>query len=248
MTMTAEELVKAVCPKIRDNGWAYYFVPETIARGAKMGIDVLTFYVLGRGGVLGDVDWQVVHSAFGYFNPDLIRDAWNSGREKVSPPDAGRAHLECCHALGRAKLAGVEGLEAFCEAAGAVNDAAKTRLEALSLYSAYAARPLPDDAPARAMQLVSVLREFRGSAHLVAVVASGLTAKQAHYISRPAMMQMFGWSEGDVPEVGDEHRRRAEAAEALTDELVLPAYSVLDGTGGASLLTGMEAIERALAA
>jgi hypothetical protein len=91
-----------------------------------------------------------------------------------------------------------------------------------------------------------VLREFRGSAHLLAVVASGLSPKMAHFLQRPDFMGMFGWPDGDVPEVGDEHRSRLQQAEDLTDELVLPAYSVLDQAAASSLIDGMEAIELAL--
>jgi hypothetical protein len=244
MAITPEELVQVVCPKIRDAGWAHFFAPETVARGKELGLDVFGFYLMGRGGVLGDVEWQVVHSAFGYFNPDVVREMWNSGKERVAPRAAGRAFLECCGAVGRARLAGIERLDAFCRAAGAVNDAADRA--GLPLFAAISAEPLAEDDPARAMQLVSVLREFRGSTHLLAVVASGLAPKEAHFLQRPEAMGMFGWPDGEVPDVGDEHRARLAEAEALTDKLVLPAYSVLDPAGAASLIEGMEAIEVAL--
>jgi len=61
--MTPDELVAAACPKIRDLGFAYYFVPETLAKGDALGLDLFHFYVLGRGGVLGDVESGVVASA-----------------------------------------------------------------------------------------------------------------------------------------------------------------------------------------
>lgn len=244
--MTSSELVQAVCPKIAAHGSAHYFDPETVARGKEIGLDVFGFYLLGRGGVLGDVEWPVVHSAFGYFNPDVVRDMWNAGREKMAPRDAGRAYIECCQELGRRRLSDVDGLETFCNAAEQVNDAAE--VPGLSLYAAIAAEPLATDLPARAMQLVAVLREFRGSAHLLAVVASGLRPIEAHYLQSPDFWAMFGWADADIPEVTDDHRRRLEAAEALTDRLVLPAYSVLDAEGAAALVAGMEAIAAALTA
>jgi hypothetical protein len=246
MAMTPSELVQDVCPKIAAHGWAYYFVPETVARGEQLGLDVFGFYFLGRGGVLGDVEWPVVHSAFGYFNPDVVRDSWNAGRDKVAPRDAGRAYIECCHGLGRRRLADVDGLEAFCKAAEQVNDAAE--VPGLSLYAAISAEPLATDPPARAMQLVAVLRELRGSAHLLAVVASGLGAREAHYLHLPDFWGMFGWSDSDIPEVTDHHRSRLEAAEVLTDSLVLPAYSVLDAEGAEALVSGINAIADVLTA
>ena len=250
-------------------------MPDILARGSALGLDVLGFYVVGRGGVLGDVEWQVVHSSFGYFDPETIRHAWNAGKEKVSPHDVGRAFLECCQDCGRAKLATVEGLGAFCEAAEAVNEAA--RVPALALHAAISAKPLPADLPARAMQIVSVLREFRGGAHLLAVAASGLTPKEAHYLKcpavhdvpqielveshwrnyadstvtgsaagRPDFWSLFGWTDADVPDVGEEHRRRLAEAEMLTDQIVMPAFSVLDEEGAAALISGVQAITAAV--
>jgi hypothetical protein len=243
--MTTDELMARVCPLIRDNGWAYYFVPETEARAKELGLDIFQFYVLGRGGVLGDVEPEVVASAFGYFNPTVIEVMWNGARQVVAPRDAGRAHFLCSAELGRSRLAGVEGLDAYCEAAGAVNEAAD--YIGLPLYAGFRAEPLVDDVPGRAMQLTSVLREFRGSSHLLAVRASGLDAKTAHFISRPNDTAMFGWSDDDPPVIGEAELAALAAAESLTDELVRPAYSVLDAAGAKALDTGVARIAVALA-
>ena len=138
--MTPEELVAVACPKIRDLGWAFYFVPETIAKGEELGLDGVHFYFLGRGGVLGDVEAAVVVSAFGYFKPSLVEEMWNSGKQTVAPRDAARAFMEACAEFGRARLSGVDELAAFCRAAGAVNDAADPI--GLALYSAISSEPL----------------------------------------------------------------------------------------------------------
>jgi len=57
---------------------------------------------------------------------------------------------------------------------------------------------------------------------------------------------MFGWPEGFVPEISDEQRAAAERAETLTDELVRPAYAVLDDAGAAALLRGLDDMQVAL--
>jgi hypothetical protein len=240
------ELVRTACPKMGGNWWLFYFSPVAERRAAELGFDIFTFYFIGRGGPLGDVEWPAVHSAFGYFNPAVIKDAWERGREKVAPRDAGRAFLGCGAEFGREKLGDVEDLAEFCAAADAVNEAARGRAEGLALYAAASAEPLADDPPARAMQLVSILREYRGSAHLLAVVASGLRPIEAHYIARPEMFGLFGWSESDTPDVGDEHRQRLADAGEMTDRMVAPAFGVLDGAGAKALTTGMDAIEAAL--
>lgn len=244
--MTPEELVAAACPKIATLGWSFYFVPETGAAAKELGLDRFRFYFLGRGGVLGDVEAPVVASAFGYFKPQLVALMWDSAKEVVAPRDAGRAFFEVCADHGRRRVADVDGLDAFCAAAEVVNAAADPT--ALTLYAGVRCEPLADDFPGRALQLVTVLRELRGSAHLLAVRAVGLDAKTAHWISRPADVAMFGWADDEAPEITDRERDAMVEAEALTDRLVLPAYAALDDDQQRALLGGLVRMEEALAA
>ncbi len=242
--MTPEELVAAAHPSIGTHGWAFYFVPETAAMAEALGLDAFRFYFLGRGGVLGDVEAAVVASAFGYFEPGLVAQMWDAAKAVVAPREAGRAFHLASAELGRRRLADVEGLEAFCAAAQRVNDAADP--VGLPLYAGICSEPLVDDLPGRAMQLITVLRELRGSAHLLAVRAVGLDAETAHRIARPGDLAMFGWSEDGAPAVTDEARSLLADAETLTDRLVAPAYGVLDEHEQQELLTGLERIGAAL--
>ncbi|MHB8505447.1 MAG: helix-turn-helix domain-containing protein, partial [Acidimicrobiales bacterium] len=137
------------------------------------------------------MDWQVVASAFGYFKPALIEQMWTSSRERCDLATAVDAHLGALHDFGRLRLAGVEGLEAFSAAAATVTAAAMGDPAGLTLFAGYARLPVPDDPPARAMHHVAVLRELRGSVHLAAVVAAGLTTSVAHAIRRRADVGTF---------------------------------------------------------
>lgn len=239
--MDTTKLLQAACPAIGDLGWTFYFVPSTAARAERLGLDVITFYFIGRGGVLGDVEPAVVTSAFGYFQPGVIENAWTAGRLQVEPRRAGREFQAAAHDFGRARLDGLE-LGAFVDAARTVLERAKLDVAGLSLFAAAAAEPVPDDDPAAAMHLLSVLREFRGSAHLLAIVAEGLEPRVAHYLRRPGMFAMFGWSDGDVPEVTPEHTDALQRADERTDRLVAHAYAALDDRGAVALLEGLEAI------
>jgi hypothetical protein len=223
----------------------FYFVEPTITRAQELGLGTFRFYILGRGGVLGDVDASVIVSAFGYFAPGLIRTQWDKARAIMDPRTAGREHFASCAAFGREKLSGLDNLSAFCDALEAVNDAADPA--GLALYAGIRAEPLAADPPARAMQLVTVLREFRGSAHLVAVLAQLLEPRIAHYIRRPDFFGAFGYDDEEVPEVTDEHRRQLAAADDLTNRMVARAYSVLDTRQAAVVVDGLEAMEKALA-
>ena len=242
--MTTDELVARACPIIRDIGWAHFFSPEAETAAADLGVDLFTLYALGRGGVLGDVEPVVVSSAFGYFNPEVVAALWVEGRTHIAPREAARVYLDCAAEVGRRRLAHIEGLDAMVAAADAVNEAADP--VGLALYAGYRGELLVDDVPGRAMQIVDVLREFRGSAHLIALRASGVDARTAHVVKRPNDLPMFGWPADLQPEISDEQRAAVEAAETLTDDLVRPAYAVLDEAGAAALLRGLDDMAVAL--
>lgn len=241
--MTPYELVKSVCPKIAQLGGAFYFDPATLARGKELGLDGMRFYVLGRGGVLGDVEPAVVQSAFGYFAAGSIQKLWTTATEKLAPREAAREYQQCTSAFGRGRFASLD-LGAFAQAGEKVIAAAQPA--GLTLFAGWAAEPRATDVPAHAMQVATVLREFRGSAHLVAVLASGLTAERAHLIRRPEMYKAFGYDEASAATVTDEERFQLDAAEALTDQLVLAAYSVLSSTEADALDAGATAMLAAL--
>ena len=244
--MTNEELISIVCPIFNDNSYKYYFSPSTITVGKSLGLKGMEFYVAGRGGALGDCEGSVVAAAFGYFNPIIINAAWTLAIAKHPARTIGSMHYECAAVVGREKLSALPNLAEFVSAMQKVFDAMDP--DGLALFAAFKSLPLVDDLPGRAMQLAASLREYRGSAHLVAVRASGVSGIQAHFIKRPKDMKNFGWSESEYPIVNDETRARMVAAEKLTDALCIAPYSVLNETERASLVAGARAFEAALAA
>ena len=244
--MDNNELLSTAAPLINEMGPAFYFIPETAAVGKELGLRGMEFYVLGRGGSLGDCDGAAVAAAFGYFKPSMLAGIWADASAKVLPRVAGRAHLECCANLGRAKLASVPNLAAFVAAADKVNNAADP--DGLALYAAMRTETLPNDAPGRAMVLIALLREFRGSAHLVALRAAGIDSKTAHFIKRPDMFAVFGYGEDEAPTVTDVHHARMAEAESLTDKIVEPAFAVLTESERSALVDGLHHVKSALKA
>lgn len=237
--MSPEQLTEKVDPALGAVGAAFYFTPETLARGKEMGLDGLRFYFLGRGGVLGDVEYQVVQSAFGYFAPSLVQKMWDTGRERteLGPRDVGRLYVECSRDFGRRQFAATAGLASFCAVAERVVQS--THPAGLALFAALAAEPLADDLPARAMQLVTVLRELRGSVHLLAVVASGVEPRVAHCVRRPDDFTSFGYAEEERPVIGEPERLGMEAVDSLTDRLMAAVYGVLSEAERADLAAGV---------
>ncbi|WP_280263331.1 SCO6745 family protein [Nocardia wallacei] len=228
----------AVKDQIQQVGAGFMFSRETKKFGAATGTDgFLGPYTRGRGGVLGDVDADVVTAAFGFFHPETVRAAWDSVTMPAAEAAAG--YLAACQDFGRRKLGEFEEAGRLAELLRAVADAAD--VAGVPLFAGWRALPLADDAPARALQLVHVLRELRGGLHLLAVRAGDLTPRQAVLISGsprnsgPDQARLFGWPE-PFEEITPGHRQRWEAAEALTDRLIAPAFAVLDDKSGDELV------------
>lgn len=232
---------------IYEIGAAYYFDPATVERGKQVGLDGFRFYFLGRGGVLGDVEAGVVQSAFGYFQPALLARMWDTARERfgASPREAARLYLECAHEYGRRRFAGLDGMAEFAVAAGKV--IATVEGASMPLFAGYRAEPVPDDPPAAAQHQAVVLRELRGSAHLLAIAAVGLPSAVAHAIKRPGDVQLFGYTAEIAPTVTDVDREAWQRAEELTDALLAPAYASLSDAEADALVAGTVAMEAALA-
>lgn len=240
--METLEVIQAISQTTNSAGSAFYFDPATLAKGKEQGLDGFRFYVLGRGGVLGDVEPAVITSAFAYFHPATVDKIWNSARKTMAPRDAAVLYNQCCAELGSTKLASVEGLDAYNDAAEAV--VAATHVAGLALFAGWAAEPRSDDPAARAMQLTALLRELRGCVHIVALLASGLAAPVAHAIKRPGDVATFGWD--PAPVIGADDPAKLVAAEALTDQLLVASYAGLSDEQAAALLAGTEAIGAAL--
>jgi len=215
----------AVGSFVSDLGGGFMFSSQAKAFGKDNGLRGRQAYVLGRGSVLGDVDADVVTSAFGFWPADVVREAWDAGRAVMPVGVAREAYSAVCHDWGIAHYSGFEGAARLAELIEWIVDG--TDVAGLSLYAGWRAVPLPDDPRARLAQLMHLLREHRGSLHIVAVVACGLSPLQAILAGKggPGNATFFGWEEPFEDFSG--HLIARSEAEALTDRLVSPAYDVL---------------------
>lgn len=218
--------------------------PEAKAAGTDAGLRGRELYVVGRGGAIGDAPAEAVVAAFGFWEPSVVTGAWESGRAKAPVAETVARYAEVCRDWGRHRWADLAGVDRLAELLGAVTDAAEPA--GWVLCAAWRAQPLPADAPARAAQLLHVLREHRGGAHLNAVRAAGLAPLEAVVAGPggPGNAAFFGWSD-PLPEVTDELRSRHGRADDLTDELVAPAYGVLDEAAAEELLSLLDEAQAA---
>jgi hypothetical protein len=244
--MNNQELLDAACPLIGDLGAAFYFIPETLGVGKAMGLGGMEFYVQGRAGQMGNTEPEAVAAAFGYFKPALLKSVLDAANAKSDPRVTGTAFMNACATLSRAKLSGLSNLDAFVAVLDKVNNAADG--DGLALYAAINTEKLADDAAGRALQLIAILREYRGSSHLVALRAAGLDSKTAHFMKRPDMWKQFGYTEDEAPVITDAITKAREEAERLTDLIVEPAYAVLSDAERTILVDGLKEVKAALAA
>ena len=244
--MNHSELVTHSSEPIQAIGQSFYFVASTQEAGTVIGIeDVVTFYALGRSGVLGDVDHVEVSDRFYWFKPEMVEAIYSSATVTHQPSEVAPVHLAAAHAYARATFSDTPELRAFCDAAEQVVSAIDG-FEA-PLFQGYRAFPLPMDTPARALQLAIMLREARGEAFIAAARRLGLDPAIGHYIAHPEMFALFGYSDEDIPEVTDEARALRDSCEEMTEELLVPAFATLDEDAIEGMVLGMVQMQAEIA-
>ena len=221
-----QETAHAARDIVVDIGGAFMTSPEAKAAGKEHGYRGWQLYMTGRAGVLGDVPVEVVEAAVGFFDPGLVRFGWEGGKAVAPLPVTVERYVGVCRDWGRHRLGELHEAGRLADLLGAVVTAADPA--AWPLFAAWRAQPLPDDLPGRVSQLLQVLREHRGGAHLGAVRVCGLRPLEAVVVGEgPDEARFFGWR-GDLPVPDDDTRSRHVAAEEATDAQVAPAYAVLD--------------------
>lgn len=203
-----------------------YFSPEAAEEYDALGLPATHHYFASRGAALGPVGPEVIVATFYNFNPELVApvipEAWSIA-EPAAIQDA------------RLRAAG-RGLRRF-EPAISDDEIAEASTIAGDMIAAVsdAGRPLaagnrattePDDALERLWHRITVLREWRGDAHvavLVAAPADPIEALALHAatgkVSRAALVGSRRWAD-DVWQAGvDRLRSRGflEADESFTE-------------------------------
>lgn len=220
--LTAQETVQSADKILHDVGSAWMLHPETAARGVAHGYPKhLAFYFTGRGGVLGNVDAEVITAAMGWWHPGIVRLMWDRGLAVASAKESARRYFQACADWAGEHLTGFERADRFAELAGQVVAGAEG--SGLPLFAGWRAAPLADDGPARALQLVHVLREWRGAVHLVATTAAGLGPLEAILTNEGEQQaRFFGWRDElpDCTHLKDRHTQ----AEDTTNRLIADTY------------------------
>ena len=187
--------------------------PETFAESIAAGYqNPLTGYVAGRGGVLGEATGGTVGSVFVIFEPNFLRGLWEEGIAVRGAAGAAEVYWDQAARFARKHLAAAEGLDRIAALGEKV--IAATPDAGLPLYSGWRTMPLADDPPARALQVMHILRELRGGVHLNALTISDITPVEAHMLNKGHQYAaMFGWPE-PFADGRDKKDRYAEVEQA----------------------------------
>lgn len=239
-----------------------YFVPEADERYVAAGLEPGQMgYFASRGAALGPVSAEVIIATFFNFWPGLVRPVIPKAWSLASPDQLLAARVDAADAALRRGL-GDEACESdeMFELGGLLRraaDAACERLEGRPLFAAHAAQAWPDDPHLVVWWAETLLREFRGDAHIAALVGEGVTAPEALVIHAatgevPASvlqltrawpvadwadaeraLEARGWldltgTEPALTDLGQAHRQRVED---LTDAGALSAYEALGEDG-----------------
>jgi hypothetical protein len=226
--LSAAEAADQLAEPIRDIGGRWMLHLETIGHCRDLGYrNGFIYYVVGRGGVLGNCDADVVTAAFGFFAPSLVRTMWEGGVDVEGPRQASLRYGASCAAFGSKRLAGFANAGRYCELASKIVNG--TDLSGMSLFAAWKNEPLPgDDVAGHAYFLTHVLRELRGSAHIIGVAATGLSPMQAVLCGPDgaAHAKQFGWGD-EFPKVDHLAPQRQRAEEVTTEICTMALDSTL---------------------
>lgn len=197
--------------------------PETFAGSIAAGYqNPLAGYVAGRGGVLGDVSGDTVSSAFVVFEPKSLGALWEEGVAVRGAGGAAELYWQQTADFGRKHLAGAAGLDRLAELGEKI--IAATPGADLPLYAGWRTMLLADDAPARALQVMFILRELRAAVHFSVLTNSGITPVEAHMLNKgPEYTKMFAWPEPF--DDGSDKKDRYDEVEDATNERMAEIFA-----------------------
>jgi hypothetical protein len=249
-----------------------YFAPEVRERFAALGVPAVADYFASRGAVFGPVGPGPVVATFYNFHPGLVARALPAVWEIISPGTALEVRLDAAGAALTRGLGDVIHSPEVAEAAGLARRAAESAgayAEGRPLFAAHAALDWPKAPHLVLWHAQTLLREFRGDAHVAALLVAGVSGLQSiilHAASGQANGKFLratrGWPRerwadetnalrergllAGEEELTDAGRALRAGIEADTDRLAAPAYRVLGADGAVRLAELARPLSRTL--
>ena len=230
-------------------------------------------YFAGRAAPLGSsVPAEVVHALFYSFAPGEVGRHIPKVWSTTTPEAAIAARQEGCVKALRRILGDLVDTPDFARAVELLTQAATSApLEGRPLYAALRTLPLPEEPVARLFHAASLLREHRGDGHVAALMAEGIGGLEAHVllaldlgIPAPTFGRIHHLPSAQLTDlihkmkdrglVKDEAtftpagRQVKDRVEALTDELAVSPYEILEPGELHELIAALEPLAKRLIA
>ncbi|MCR6487395.1 hypothetical protein M8542_31650 [Amycolatopsis sp. OK19-0408] len=234
--MHALDVAAATEDPIRRIPSGFMLGTKTLARGAELGFVESDFYFVGRGGVLGDVDSDVVAAGFTFVNAESLRVVWERSRDVLPRREASVEFAVCAADWAQEHIPDEFDAARLAELLDPVVAAATPELA--PVFAGWRALDVPAEPKAHALHQLNVLRELRGARHMVAVLAGELAPQDAlRYHSPSVIWDLFGWpgqlDASRVRQVG----KRWQSAIDVTNQLLAPVFDVLSDAERGELVT-----------
>ena len=224
---------------------AVYFAEEQAEVYGRLGLVGREGYFASRSAAMGPVGPEVVIATFFNFNPDLVRQAIPSAWTKATPAQILEARLEVADRMLRRMCGDLldDGVDEAADLARTAAEVACEHPEGRALFAAHAQLPWPDEPHLRLWHAQTLLREFRGDAHVAILTAEGIDGCEAlvlHAASGevPAavLLATRAWPDADWMAAEERLRDRGHLGidGALTDEGRAHRQSVEDRTDALS--------------
>jgi hypothetical protein len=241
---------------------AIYFAAQAREEYRAIGLDDrMTGYFASRSAPMGAVNAEVVIATFFNFDPDLVRRSMDGVWDRAAPEQVLAARLRGADRMIRAHAGSFVDEPEVSEAAELARAAALAaceRPEGRPLFAGHASLPWPDEAHLVLWHAQSLLREYRGDGHILALTVEGLDGCEAlvthaaagdvsadilratrqrtgdDWLAAEERLRERGWLDPDLgfTELG---RERRDWIEARTDELAAAPYDAI-GTDGCARL------------
>jgi len=248
-----------------------YFSPELFDAYRELGIDdYFEVYFGSRAAAMGAVSPEVVLATFFNFSPAAVHLGLPAVWSKATPEQLIATRLKAADTALRRMVGDDVESDAMAEAATLARIAADhCTPEGRPIYAAHAALPYPGVAHLDLWHAITLLREYRGDGHVVALTAHGLSGCGALVLNAAsggvdadAMRYSRLWTEDEWNAATDVLRDRGwvdaagaitpagtavhDELEALTDELAAPAWSAITDEQGSRLRELVRPWSRAL--
>ncbi|MHB1923936.1 MAG: SCO6745 family protein [Acidimicrobiales bacterium] len=159
-----------------------YFVPEAAEEYAAAGLEPNMGYFASRSAAMGPVGAGVVVATFFNFDPRLVEAALPAAWERATPAAVLAARLRAADRALRRLLGAAAGSAEMEEAAALARTAAwvaAERPQGRALFAAHAGLEWPEAPHLVLWHAQTLLREYRGDAHVALLTAAGLSPVEA---------------------------------------------------------------------